>query len=79
MYESCKVLIIKYIFIKSDSSTRTSIDARLEWEVGQPEYEMERVWKVHPLLFFVRAEDFRMRKAIKRAFFCLLRIEWRIW
>ncbi len=26
MYESCKVLIIKYIFIKSDSSTRTSID-----------------------------------------------------
>ena len=57
----------------------TIIDARLEWEVGQPEYEMERVWKVHPLLFFVRAEDFRMRKAIKRAFFCLLRIEWRIW
>ena len=24
MYESCKVLIIKYIFIKSDSSTRTN-------------------------------------------------------
>ena len=25
MYESCKVLIIKYIFIKSDSSTKKSI------------------------------------------------------
>lgn len=25
MYESCKVLIIKYIFIKSDSSTRKNI------------------------------------------------------
>ncbi len=29
MYESCKVLIIKYIFIKSDSSTKTSIKPRI--------------------------------------------------
>ena len=28
MYEICKLLIIRYIFIKSDSSTRTNIKLR---------------------------------------------------
>lgn len=52
MYEVYKLLIIKYVFTKNDSSTRTSIDVRRTWKYGKPEMITGAGVSVHPLHCF---------------------------